>query len=237
MINQKLKLFMIAFCVSASGICYSCNRNTAAGAGDRIVLDSVTAGGISKNITSENEASGDSSFEAADGIQDGNTPDHDTQAAVQSLSEPLCYVHICGEVAAPGVYELKEGSRVFQAIELSGGFTQNAASDYLNMAETVCDGMKIVVPDKQKLDQSSAYGNPGDQGIMVKEAKKADNKVNLNTATKEQLMTLKGIGESRAEDILLYRDQHGSFKKIEDIMKVSGIKDAAFQKIKDDITV
>lgn len=136
-----------------------------------------------------------------------------------------CYVHICGEVNAPGVYEVLEGSRIFEVVELAGGYTDRAASDYLNMAETVKDGMKLIVPAVGEEAELEPFGGSYDK------------KVNLNTATKEELMTLKGIGEARAADIISYRDKHGEFQSVEDIMKVPGIKDAAFQKIKDDIVV
>ena len=144
---------------------------------------------------------------------------------VQETERECFYVHICGEVKVPGVYEVQEGSRIFEVIELAGGFTDEAAVDYLNMAQPVTDGMKLKVP---------AVGETAENGGFEGET---DHKVNLNTADKEELMTLKGIGEARAEDILKYREQHGAFRAVEDIMKVPGIKDAAFQKIKDDIAV
>lgn len=139
-------------------------------------------------------------------------------------SSPSCYIHICGEVVSPGVYELEEGSRIFQAVEQAGGFTEQAASDALNMAEQVRDGMKILVPNRDEAR------------IQLEEAGQK-RQVNINTAGKEELMTLRGIGESKALDIIRFRESRGSFQSIEEIKKISGIKEAAFQKIKDDITV
>lgn len=170
-----------------------------------------------------------------------------------------CFVHVCGQVENPGVYELKEGQRVFEAIEMAGGFSDKAAEDYLNLAEPVWDGMRLEVPDREQApdtewvirtgDQAGA-GQPGSHrengqpGSRAKAGVSSDSgsspssgKVNLNTATKEELMTLRGIGEARAEDIIRYREERGGFGRIEDIMEISGIKDAAFQKIKDDIIV
>lgn len=159
-----------------------------------------------------------------------------SETAVEQEQESFCYIHICGEVKAPGVYRMEEGSRVFQVVEKAGGFTDQAARGYLNMAQPVTDGMKLVVPGVDELKQDEIYGVEPDQnpdaGINPASAK-----VNINTATKDQLMVLRGIGESRAEDIIRYREEHGDFEKVEDIMKVSGIKEAAFSKIKDDITV
>lgn len=158
--------------------------------------------------------------------------------AVQPETEPespaVCYVHICGEVNQPGVYEMELGQRIYQVVERAGGYTPEAAGDYLNLAEIVSDGMKLVVPDHQALAEGNAIlyetGIPG-------AGEPASGKINLNTASKEMLMSLRGIGEARAEDILRYRNEHGSFRAIEEIMNVSGIKNAAFEKIKDDITV
>ena len=147
------------------------------------------------------------------------------------------YAGNTGEVAAPGVYEMKEGSRIYQAVEMAGGLTENAAGDFLNMAGKLEDGMKVQIPDREEAVQWSreAAAYPGisagaDGGAVT-------SKINLNTAVKEQLMTLKGIGEARAEAIIAYRQEYGPFARIEDIMEVPGIKEAAFQKIKEDITV
>jgi len=168
-----------------------------------------------------------------------------TAVAAESVSEAMeletepespavCYVHICGEVNQPGVYEMEPGQRIYQVVERAGGYTPEAAEDYLNLAGTVSDGMKLVVPDRHAL----AEGNAARYGAEKFEAgEPASGKINLNTASKEMLMGLRGIGEARAEDIIRYRKEHGSFRSIEEIMNVSGIKNAAFEKIKDDITV
>ena len=174
------------------------------------------------------------------GPTEGISHEEETQEelpAVQETSEEpsqTCFVHVCGEVADPGVYELTEGQRVFEAVELAGGFTADAAENSLNLAEPVRDGMKIQVPDKAQAAASG--GSFSDNGIAGGGAG-AVTKVNINTATKQELMRLKGIGEARAEDIIRCRQERGGFDRIEDIKEVSGIKDAAFQKIKDDITV
>jgi len=153
-----------------------------------------------------------------------------SQEAPPTEARVRYYVYICGEVKYPGVYEMEAGERIYQVVERAGGYTQAAAADYLNLAEPVADGMKLVVPDQNELAQAPELYEP--MGLSRETAK-----INLNTATKEQLMTLRGIGEARAGDIIRYRETHGSFSCIEDIMKVSGIKDAAFQKIKESITV
>ena len=130
-----------------------------------------------------------------------------------------------GPVKNPGVYKIKEGSRICDIIALAGGGTSDSAVDTLNLARVLKDEERIFVPTIQEAET-----------IEVLE-KKGSQKINLNTATKEQLMTLSGIGEAKAEDIIAYRAENGDFQTIEDIMKISGIKEAAFQKIKDKIMV
>lgn len=146
------------------------------------------------------------------------------------------YVYICGEVKNPGVYELSADSRIYEAVDAAGGFTEDAARERVNLASKVSDGMQITIYNMEDIaslpaDSGSEDGSSGQNGTA------GTGLVNLNTATKEELMTLKGIGEAKAEDIIRYREKSGGFKKIEEIMKISGIKEAGFQKIKDRITV
>lgn len=153
-------------------------------------------------------------------------------ASLENVSEEVLFVHVCGEVASPGVYEMHSGQRIYEAIDAAGGFTAEAAESYLNLAEPVTDGMKVEVPGKGQAEEWQ------ESGLVAGNSLGQENShVNLNTATKDQLMTLKGIGEARAADIIRYRQEHGRFDKIEDIMQVPGIKETAFQKIKDEITV
>ncbi|WP_312445180.1 helix-hairpin-helix domain-containing protein [Lacrimispora sp.] len=242
---QKVKIILIALCVLGAGVCYGLSKSQEARR-PGISLSEESAFHSGENITGIGAAgdgrSGDGVLEA-DGVKSvtGGTGPAALEAAEGSLGSageetvlPF-YVHICGEVVSPGVYELKEGSRVFQAIEKAGGVTDQAAAEYLNMAEQVKDGMKIVVPGKEEVEAAKARGEFSLQAEASSNVQKT--KVNLNTATKEELMTLRGVGEAKANDILKYRESHGGFQKIEDIMKISGIKDAAFQKIKEDITV
>ncbi len=157
-------------------------------------------------------------------------------APTEPETEPPCYVHVCGEVVSPGVYRMRSGQRAFEAIALAGGFTAEAAQEYLNLAQPVTDGMKLEVPDKLWAEQhAGAAGQSGEQ--IPGPGGQAHARVNINTASKEELMTLRGIGEARAEDIIRVREQRGGFGSIEEIMEVPGIKNAAFEKIRDDITV
>ena len=160
-------------------------------------------------------------------------------------------VHICGAVSAPGVYELPAGSRIIDAVEAGGGFLPEADEACCNLAEEIVDGCQIYImtktescADGQTEKKAGSQTSPDsdmqttDRNVRSNSATALENGlVNLNTADVAALMTLPGIGESRAKAIISYREQHGAFAQIEDIMKISGIKQAAFSKIKDKITV
>lgn len=143
------------------------------------------------------------------------------------------YVQVSGAVAKPGVYELEEGSRIFQAVALAGGMTEEADGSALNQAAALSDGQMVYVP-KQGEPTVQGAGTPS---VGFGQAQQADGKVNLNTATEAELMALPGIGEAKARSILAWREQHGSFSQIEDLMEIEGIKDGVFSKIKDSIKV
>ena len=168
-----------------------------------------------------------------------------------SEEEKTLVVHICGAVSAPGVYELPAGSRIIDAVEAGGGFLPEADEACCNLAEEIVDGCQIYImtksescADGQTEKKAGIQTSPDsdmqttDRNVRSNSAPALENGlVNLNTADIAALMTLPGIGESRAKAIISYREQHGAFAKIEDIMKISGIKQAAFSKIKDKITV
>ena len=173
--------------------------------------------------------------------------------------KPAGYVHVYGAVARPGVYEIRSGMRLFEVIEAAGGFTSAADDTWLNLAGPVSDGEQIQVPTRQEAQQLrlSDPGDPedsGDGGTHADTAVSGDGgtradtdgsgdggtqsgPVNINTASLQELVTLPGIGPTRAEAILQYRQAHGAFGSIEEICSVSGIKQATFEKLKDRITV
>ena len=230
-----------------------------------------TAGNVTGVLSGGMTLDGDRAGEVADdGVRQDSTGGNAQQSAT-------CFVHIYGAVVNPGVYELQEGSRIYQAVSAAGGFAEEACQDYVNQARQVSDGMKIWIPTEKeaaKLLTSSGDGKGGTDGlggssagtvnvsgpygdsagIETVNAQTANTDsvgagadpgagtagsglVNINTATVEQLCTLNGIGESRAKTIIAYREAHGNFTKKEDIMKVTGIKESSYAKIKDQITV
>lgn len=155
-----------------------------------------------------------------------------------SKQENTIFVHIVGEVANPGIIELKEGDRVFNAISKAGGTTKNADTSKINLAELVEDGMKIKVPNVNDKDENNE--NISEKEISINKTQKTEKEIkviNINTATKVELETLPGIGEATALKIISYRKEKGKFSKIEDIKNVSGIGDSKFEKIKKYISV
>ena len=192
-------------------------------AGTEVVLETVTEEGVS-----EASVSGEGNVEAVD------------SSFAEASDEQPVVVYVCGAVVKSGVYELPSGSRLDDAVKAAGGFDEEADRTYVNLAAPVTDGMKLYIPTQQEVTEAAGNvfelqaegagetpvtGNPG-SGL-----------VNINTATKEELTTLTGIGAGYADRIIAYRQEKGPFKSIEDIMKVSGIKDKLFSRIKDQITV
>lgn len=176
----------------------------------------------------------DSMAEAGDSAGEGMA---DTDKA---LEENVVYVYVCGAVNCPGVYKLKPDARVYEAIEAAGGLSTDAAAEYVNQAQKVEDGVQIYVPDREEAEQGLVSGlgsAPGGSPASESRADTASVKVNINSATVEELKTLPGIGDAKAQSIVSYRQTNGMFQGIEDLMDVEGIKSGVFEKIKDKITV
>ena len=214
-----------------------------------VVLE--TQNSFSKEVDDSQESSERPAKRSNGGSVDGDNeaaenaaPEGQSKENPQTPEPRILYIHVCGEVAAPGVYELPAGSRMYEAVEKAGGMTSEAAQEYVNLAQAIEDGQQLRIPSREEIrkyqetgkDVSGLLGAGGAAGNSQKSGSSAAS-INLNTASKEELMTLNSIGAARAEAILSYREQKGGFRTIEDIMKVPGIKNAAFQKIKDKITV
>lgn len=145
-------------------------------------------------------------------------------------------VYICGAVKHPGVYRFSKTARVCDVIEAAGGFTDQAATASVNQARYITDGEQIEIvsqkqwkKSQQQAQKSSPEGNESAAG--------ENGKININTATEAELMTLPGVGQSKAKAIMDYRTQNGFFQNVEDIMQVPGIKEGVFNQIKDSVTV
>lgn len=218
-----------------------------------VVLE--TQNSFSKEVDDSQESSERPAKRSNGGSVDGDNeaaenaaPEGQSKENPQTPEPRILYIHVCGEVAAPGVYELPAGSRMYEAVE-KAAVTSEAAQEYVNpgagdrgwTAASDSEPEEIRKYQETGEDVSGLLGAGGAAGNGSESAsQKAGSSaalINLNTASKEELMTLNGIGAARAEAILSYREQKGGFRTIEDIMKVPGIKNAAFQKIKDKITV
>ena len=152
-------------------------------------------------------------------------------------AEEKVIVYVCGRVRSPGVYELKYGDRIIDAVNKAGGTLEDADLTSINMAELVEDSSKIEIYQVEAEIADNGDNTTGGTGKSSGSSTDSSGKVNINKADQTELMTLPGIGESRAGSIIAYRKEHGNFKTIEDIMNVSGIKESAFSKIKDLIKV
>ena len=156
---------------------------------------------------------------------------------VQSKNASLL-VHVGGSVADPGLYELAGDARVQQAIDAAGGFAEDAAIDALNLARQVQDGEQIIVPSMQQATDSGTPV-PADSGASAVSSggAVANGKVDINTATVDQLQQLNGVGPALAQRIIADRQANGPFKTVEDLKRVSGIGDKKFASLADSICV
>jgi len=140
------------------------------------------------------------------------------------------WVYVSGAVQHPGVYELKDGSRICDGIEAAGGFLENAAGEYVNLARKLEDEEQIYIPTYDEVKEDDITGNSVD-------TRQNSGLININTADEELLCTLPGVGASRAKAIIAYREEQGNFGSIEEVMNVEGIKNGLFSKIEALITV
>lgn len=189
--------------------------------------------------------SGGVSFERAEGsgssVGPGSGDDsrerESDESSHKASAETELYVDVDGAVVSPGVYRLKDGARVAQAIDAAGGLTPEADVTGLNRASKVADGQKIYVP-KVGERQTIAAGDGADGGaVAASGAKDAAGLININTASAAELQTLSGIGPSMAQSIIDDRTKNGPFASVDDLMRVSGIGEKKLAKIKDCICV
>lgn len=266
--ENRNPLFLTATLLAAYFLC-GCTRQE-----DLLFLTetAVTEEDVSQ-VSGESENAGQDgvSFSTQEETASGKETKVSAEASVEAQAEQaMICVHVCGAVEIPGVYELPAGSRVYEAVQAAGGFSAAADQNYVNQAQTVTDGVKLVIPTaeeaaiasgamaaeesgrqdfgpaKQENGTALQIGIVGENNAPDGEAVKltdadsktrADGRININTATKQELCAIPGVGETRAAAIISYRESHGGFTKPEDIMKVNGIKEGMYEKIKDSISV
>ena len=164
-----------------------------------------------------------------------------SESSDKQLQNTKVVVYICGAVKKPGVYTFSQGSRVDDAVKAAAGFKKGAAKTAINQARILEDGEQITIPTKKNMRKQLSQTAEGTKSSRTDSdaSSYTENSglININTASTQELTSLSGIGESRAEAIVEYRKTNGSFKEISDIMKISGIKEGVFNKIKDKISV
>ncbi len=229
--NKKLILTGLT-CVFLliSGICYSCAYEQK----QPVLISSMTdeaKGGVE---TEQNEEQKNSE----NALKEQSSTELTDQRVTEIIAENVTniYVHICGAVVHPGVYQVDAGARIVDLIELSGGLTKEAAGDFINQAIEVTDGQRIYVPSQEELKDLPPLEY---QAGVENEIVTAGNSVliNINTADAEELMSLPGIGEAKADSIISFRKSNGIFKNVEDLMNIPGIKEGLFNQIVSKITV
>ena len=159
--------------------------------------------------------------------------EEEPQTVPESEEIRQIYVYVCGAVNHPNVYQADEGSRLFELIEMAGGFTPEADRAGLNLARSVADGEQIRVLTEEETAQGMTFVSENTTAQTASD----NGLVNINTASVSELTSVTGIGESRAQAIIDYREKNGGFRSVEEIKKVDGIKDGLFSKIKDFITI
>lgn len=180
------------------------------------------------------ERSDEASVSDVHGAGDASSDD---ESSAKSSSAAEVYVDVDGAVVRPGVYRLKDGARVSQAIDAAGGLTAEADVTGLNRASKVADGQKIYVPKVGEQQTVSADGGADGGAVLASGANDVAGLVNINTASAAELQTLSGIGPSMAQSIIDERTKNGAFASVDDLMRVSGIGEKKLAKIKDCICV
>lgn len=215
---------------------------TGCGSEESISLKEIS--GESRTMQEEAQGSADNEKDADEKASE--TEDAGESETVSASVPELLSVYVCGAVNTPGVYELPAGSRLYQAIDAAGGMQEDADRNYLNLAMELADGQKLQVPTQEEVqtgvfDADTSADMPGNASESSSSGSSGVSSgsglVNINTADETLLMTLPGIGEAKAKSIIAYRQENGAFAKVEDIMNITGIKQAVYEKIKDAICV
>lgn len=241
--RMYIKAAIIVIVIFAAGVLYCCKQS------DTSTDKPNGRYALKQEVSSVKDVD---SVDDSAGVNDSGIARDDTDGSIDisqreeygktgtDSEESLIYVYLYGEVNNPGVVACRMDSRVYEIVQLCGGYTTDADVARINPVQRISDGQKIYIPKIGEEYSQDMYGDSSshiDSMYSESDNKSANDRININTASKEQLVTLPGIGDSRAGDIISYRSKHGSFKSIEDIKNVPGIKDGAFSKIKDYICV
>ena len=209
-LKKRITALWVSF-LSAFLVC-ACGNNEAV----TFETDEERAG-AEETISGETDSGGD----ILDTPSDGPSPE---------AEETLMYVFVSGAVRFEGVYTLPEGARIADALEKAGGFSEDADTAAVNLAARLTDGMQVYFPTKEETEGREYFSEETGET-------ESDGRININTADSEELMTLSGIGQAKADAIIAYREENGPFGSVEEICQVKGIKGSVYEKIREYITV
>ena len=226
-----------------------------------IVVMIIIIGGLLIKYSLNNNEFSEISIEELELEEVKEESNEKAETEVEKIEEiKKIYVDVKGAVKKPGVYEIEEDKKVIDVLDLAGGLTENADTSMINLAKKIYNEMVIIIytaDEVEKAGQNETVVKVIEKECVCPEIKndaclnqdnpetnieqdknnQIDNKININTATLEELLTISGIGESKAKAIIEYRKEFGNFEKIEDIMQVSGIGETLYEKIKNNITI
>lgn len=229
--NKYIKAGLIAVFLILTGVIYSCQRTGSNQQNSTL--------GTPINLAESSSPESQTDLQAETQNETGETAVEIQEQESAPEQEPqIYYVHLCGAIRKPGVYEATKDTRVYELVQSAGGFTKEADENYVNQAANVEDGQQIYIPTREEVlngneNVTIADRNGGADAGNTGDDTNKTGKVNINTATKSELTTLPGIGEVKAGSIIDYRTNHGKFQTIEDLKQIEGIKDAVYNKIKD----
>lgn len=226
--NKRIK-FSVILIMAVSLLLFFC------GCEDGAVSYSAAEEALNEDESGNSLSSGDG------GSSDAGSPGEEEKSEISDEDtkeeEPVqIQVYVCGAVKEPGVYKLPAGSRVHEAVAMAGGLLDTADRKALNQARLLADGEQVTVLTVDEVE-SGLTGETMEVPVQNGMTETSRQKVNINTADENALMTIPGIGESRARAIIAYREENGKFESVEEIMKIDGIKEKMFEKIRDSITV
>lgn len=207
------------------------NLKTKIGIAAMLVITIITIGLYISKQTNEDE------YIYYENIEIENQEAVGEEGADYEEDKEMITVHITGEVNYSGVVILKEGDRVVDAIEAAGGETAEADLNKLNLAYILNDGEKIYIPNKNQTSENEEYITSGIGKGITNANNGATSKININSATAEELTQLPGVGQATANKIISYRQENGKFQDIEDLKNVPGIGNSKFENIKELISV
>jgi len=243
--NKKYIIAGITFCfILVSGILYSCAFRDDSSSNTTVTSLLKEEDMVEQNAEQRNNQgiklteTNQTVEQVTDQFASNITASDNMTSEKMGAAEDIIYIHLCGAVLSPGVYQVEPGARLIDLIELSGGLSKDAAGDYINQAQLVEDGQRIYIPNKEEVQEITALeyvkGSLDSDGEQEETSSKL---ININTATTEEFMELPGIGQAKADSIIKYRAANGNFKNMEELKNVPGIKEGLFGQISSYITV